>query len=122
MKQFKRLAIAALCALGALTLVTPASAQCGPDKPAPAKTKKAVKPADVAISVKGMTCGGCANKVQTALMTINGVLSATVTHDPGKAVIHYDAALVTTAELVAAITAQGYTTGKPEKVSPKRQS
>jgi copper chaperone CopZ len=123
MKHFKRLMFASLVALGALAFVTPAALACGGAKPMPAKTVKAKKPADVLIPVKGMTCGGCADKVQVALMKLRGVIKATVDHKTEAATIHYDAALVSTAELADAIQKAGYTAGSPKRVkAPKRQS
>lgn len=120
MKLIKRLAITATVMLTAASFALPAIAACGPDKPTPAKTTKAAKPADVAIPVDGMSCGGCANKVQSELMKLSGVLSATVSFENKSAVIHYDATKISTAQLVASIKGQGYKTGTPKPM--KRQS
>lgn len=42
----------------------------------------------VEVSVGGMTCGGCARKLEAALLEIDGVISAVVTRDPDRALVH----------------------------------
>ena len=80
--------IGALVAASAITLAAPSALACGGATPIPAKTKKATTPADVIIPVKGMTCGGCANKIQVALMKLDAVISAAVDHAKGEATVH----------------------------------
>ena len=41
----------------------------------------------MALEVQGMTCGGCAKKVRTALLDAPGVATAEVDHEAGRAVI-----------------------------------
>jgi copper chaperone CopZ len=43
--------------------------------------------AAIEVGVSGMTCGGCVSKLERALRAENGVTSAVVTLEPGKAVI-----------------------------------
>ncbi len=42
----------------------------------------------VALSVEGMTCGGCAGRLRKALIAEDGVEGATVDHEAGRAVVH----------------------------------
>ncbi|MEM9456581.1 MAG: permease [Myxococcota bacterium] len=41
----------------------------------------------VELSVEGMTCGGCANKLRRALLAEDGVLETEVDHEAGRAVV-----------------------------------
>ena len=41
----------------------------------------------VEIPVDGMTCNGCVNKLEAALLEIDGVLTAVVTRNPDRALI-----------------------------------
>jgi copper chaperone len=100
---------------GSLATAAPAFASptaCGdktaaPDKQVPASASK------VFIPVNGMTCGGCAKSIHNALLKIDGVYSAEITFESGKAVIAYDKAKVQIEALVKAIEQAGYKTGKP---------
>jgi copper chaperone CopZ len=42
----------------------------------------------VEVSVSGMTCGGCVRKLEAALLEIDGVISAVVTRNPDRALVH----------------------------------
>ena len=64
--------------------------------------------ASVTLKISGMACGGCASSVQQALLAIDGVIAAEVSHAEARAVISYDAARVTNDQLSAAITMAGY--------------
>ncbi|MGH9464469.1 MAG: permease [Thermoanaerobaculia bacterium] len=57
------------------------------------------------LAVEGMVCDGCVRKVERALAATDGVTSATVTLDPGRAVVR---GRVDEARLRAAITTAGY--------------
>ena len=59
----------------------------------------------VAMTIEGMTCGGCANKVRTRLMALPGAQDVQVEIDPGRATIH---GRVQAADAVAAVEAAGY--------------
>ena len=108
------IAIAAILG-GSLAASTPAIASptaCGdktaaPDKQVPANAAK------VFIPVNGMTCGGCAKSIHNALLKIDGVYSAEITYESGKAVIAYDKAKVQVDALVKVIEQAGYKAGKP---------
>ncbi len=122
MHPLKHLFFIAVVAVGGFSVVAPAAFACGVDKPTPAKTKQATNPANVVIPVHGMTCDGCANKVQVMLMKIQGVLAANVVFKTNHAAVYYDAALVTTAEIVDAIKRSGYKAGVPKPVKvPSRK-
>ena len=60
------------------------------DKPKEEKTKVETK----TFSVKGMTCQGCVNTVETKLGKIDGVENYKVDLDKGEAVVEYDPAKV----------------------------
>ncbi len=116
----RSLTVAALTLAIACTLVASPTLACGPDAPQPAKTVQVDDPADVAIPVDGMTCGGCANNVQAALMALDGVVEAKVSYEDGKAYVHYDAKVIAPKAMVRAIAAAGYTAGKPVKTEPAK--
>jgi copper chaperone CopZ len=55
-----------------------------------------------------MACGGCANSVRQALLRLDGVQSAEVSHADGRAVVAYDALRVSPEALKAAVAQLGY--------------
>ncbi|WLV24080.1 copper ion binding protein [Aciduricibacillus chroicocephali] len=61
------------------------------------------------ISVEGMTCDHCEKSVKDALQELPGVNNVEVTSNPGKAVVDFDNAKVTLADLEKAIAEAGYT-------------
>lgn len=63
------------------------------------------------LPVSGMACGGCASNVRQALMALDGVAEAEVSHAGGSAEITFDPAKVTVAQMAAAIQAAGYLPG-----------
>lgn len=73
--------------------------------------KKAVPDATKAtavLTVSGMSCGNCAQRVTAALMGLDGVGEAKVDHKEGKAVVVYDSAKVKPEALVQAVSGLGY--------------
>lgn len=64
---------------------------------------------DARLSVQGMTCGGCAAKVRSALEAVSGVRSAAVSHETGHAVLSVDAGVDERALLEAASVHGAYT-------------
>jgi copper chaperone CopZ len=91
-----------------------ASAFCGDDH------KEAAKPvpADatlVTLKVAGMHCGDCANAIRNALLKLDGVYDAVVSHESGEAKIQVDAKKVDEAKLSEAIVKAGYKVEKPGK-------
>jgi copper chaperone CopZ len=61
----------------------------------------------VALAVSGMTCGGCATSVHTALMGVEGVTGAQVDLQTGVVQVSYDAGKATTDKMLAAVSALG---------------
>jgi periplasmic mercuric ion binding protein len=62
----------------------------------------------VTLRVKGMSCGGCANSLEKALKSTEGVQEARVSFERGKAVIKYDDQKVTVAKLRLVINSTGF--------------
>lgn len=60
------------------------------------------------IKVGGMTCGGCAIGVRTALSRVGGVAKAEVSYEDQRAVITYDPSKVSTDKLLATVRSFGY--------------
>ncbi len=62
------------------------------------------------LRIDGMTCTGCENHVQSALLPLNGVVSANASYENGNAVVQVDTSKVSIGEMKAAIkTETGYT-------------
>lgn len=61
------------------------------------------------IKVEGMTCGGCAVGVRTALKRLDGVAEAQVSYEDERAVVTFDPARVSTDRMLEAIREFGYT-------------
>lgn len=75
-----------------------------------ASTEAAALPADgkhVKLTVSGMTCGACADKVRTALIGVQGVKGAVVDSATGVAEVAYDEKSTNTDKLLAAVAATG---------------
>lgn len=64
--------------------------------------------ATVEFKVSGMTCSGCAVSVRNALLETPGVASAEVDLESARAKVQYDAAKVSTAQLVEAVNKTGF--------------
>ena len=62
----------------------------------------------IELPVEGMTCAGCAAGVEAALGRVPGVAQAVVNLADASVRVEYDPAHVTVADLVDAITSQGY--------------
>jgi copper chaperone len=61
------------------------------------------------IQVEGMTCGGCAIGVRTALKRLDGVAGAEVSYEDQRAVVTFDPEKVSTDRMLEAIREFGYT-------------
>jgi mercuric transport protein len=61
------------------------------------------------IQVEGMTCGGCAIGVRTALKRLDGVARADVSYEDERAVVTFDPEKVSTDRMLEAIRKFGYT-------------
>ena len=108
-----------LCAPGATSaLMIPRAAYAAPAavRVASAQTESArALPAvaeqlkTVRLRVAGMTCGGCVIGTRKVLTRLPGVTKADVSYERGEAVVTYDPAKVTVAQMVAAVKTLGYT-------------
>ena len=59
--------------------------------------------ASVVIPVKGMTCGGCCTKIETAVKELDGVVNAKADYKNGKATITYVEEKINVETIVATI-------------------
>lgn len=75
---------------------------------------EAAQGAKLTITVKGMRCGACSDKVTSALAAVEGVHAAAVSQAEGRARVAYDAGKVEANELVSAIRALGFEAELPE--------
>ena len=76
-----------------------------------------VRTQHVDLKVQGMSCTECSKKVSTALLKLDGVKSADVSHTGKSAAIDFDGAKISRKDLEAAIEKAGY---KVEKETPKK--
>jgi copper chaperone CopZ len=80
--------------------------------------KKAEKVTDkntvsmIEVSITGMSCGGCEQKVQTDVAKLAGVKSVKALATVGKAFIEYSPSIVDTAEIRKTIVNAGYSVTK----------
>lgn len=65
-------------------------------------------PASIEILIEGMHCGSCVALVEETLVEHEGVSTASVDLESGKATVGYDPALVEVVTLTAAIQEAGY--------------
>lgn len=63
----------------------------------------------VTIHITGMACGGCSSAVQQALLALDGVETAAVSHVEGVAEVRFDPARVDADQMAVAIRQAGYT-------------
>ncbi|MCP5004787.1 MAG: heavy metal transport/detoxification protein [Planctomycetes bacterium] len=61
------------------------------------------------LNIKGMTCGGCAGKVKSALTNCPGVKDAQVDHKSGKAVVEVESGEADIEALIKSVKKLGYT-------------
>jgi len=62
----------------------------------------------VILTVSGMTCGACSNKVKTALKECDGVLGVEVSHKSGKAVVKVEEGKSDATALIEAVKKAGF--------------
>lgn len=77
---------------------------------AEAAVEKPMKKASITLAVENMTCAGCSATVRTALTRVEGVIGASVTHEPPCATVTYDSNEVSANTLTAATEKVGYPT------------
>jgi len=66
------------------------------------------EPKTVTLKVTGMTCGGCANTIHSALSKKDGVLGNEVQYPGNVATVKYDPEKITEQEIIATIEKAGY--------------
>ena len=60
------------------------------------------------LNITDMACGGCANTVKQALLALEGVSAAEVSHAEARASVIFDPEKLTPEQIAAAVTAAGY--------------
>lgn len=63
----------------------------------------------VTLKIDGMTCAGCTIATRKVLERLNGVRKADVSYEKKTAIVTYDAAQVTTEQMIAAVATLKYT-------------
>jgi len=63
---------------------------------------------DIVLNIKGMTCGGCANRVKDALIKCAGVADVHVSHKDGKAVVQVEGGKANKEDLIKAVEEAGF--------------
>ncbi len=62
----------------------------------------------LSLDVSGMTCGGCAAAVESALAGLKGVQKASVSLEQKRAMVSFDTSVVTPGQIVQAVEKAGY--------------
>ncbi len=70
---------------------------------------------DIVLNIKGMTCGGCANRVKDALVKCAGVADVHVSHKDGKAVVQVEKGKANTQNLIEAVEKVGFSASECDK-------
>ncbi|WP_345243575.1 heavy metal-associated domain-containing protein [Nibrella saemangeumensis] len=60
------------------------------------------------VSIKGMTCNVCENKVKDGVSKVKGVSDVKVSHEQGTAVVKYDPKKTSLPEIQKAVAASGF--------------
>ncbi|MGB0391757.1 MAG: mercuric transport protein MerTP [Salibacteraceae bacterium] len=63
---------------------------------------------DYNVGISGMTCGGCENHIESALLPLEGVLSAEASYEKGNAIIQFDSSKTSKTAIHKAIQSTGY--------------
>lgn len=66
----------------------------------------------IELTVRGMSCGGCAQTVQKALTGLDGVTDAKVSHTQAKAQVTYEPQRVNVGRMKEVIRKAGYEVGE----------
>ena len=69
----------------------------------------------VVLNIKGMTCGGCANRVKGALVECAGVADVQVNHKDGKAVVQVEKGKANAQNLIEAVEKVGFSASECDK-------
>jgi copper chaperone CopZ len=71
----------------------------------------------IEVSIGGMTCTGCEQKIQASVSRLDGVKTVKASHTDGNAFIEYSPAMVDTVKIKDAITGTGYTVKKFKSIA-----
>ncbi len=80
--------------------------------------KEGVVMKSVKIPVDGMSCGSCAARIKKNLVSIDGVVAASVSFDEKRAIVQYDASKLAPNRLASAIRGLGFKAGTPIEGAP----
>lgn len=86
---------------------------CGCGSKANAQTslqenKQQTETKTVTLKITGMTCGGCAKHIHSALSKKDGIIENEVKYPDGVAVIKYDPKKITVSDIIKTIEKSGY--------------
>lgn len=101
---FGTVSICDLCTPAAQTALAVPAARSAIAAPAAVTGTKTAR-----LKVAGMTCGGCVIGTRKVLTRLPGVTKADVSYARGEAIVTYDPAKVTVAQMIAAVKTLGYT-------------
>ncbi len=79
---------------------------------------ESLSPSLIEVSIKGMTCTGCEETIQTRVGGLEGVKSVKASFETGKAVIEYLPGVTDTVKIKEMITRSGYGVVKFNPVEP----
>ncbi len=85
-----------------------APAQAATTPMANVQAEQAQRPQTVTLAIRGMTCAGCVLSTRAVLTRLKGVTKADVSYEKGTAVVTFDPAKVTIAQMIAAIATLKY--------------
>lgn len=114
LRWLKTLALAGGLALGVAALTAGPALACGPTRTVTPAKKPTENLATATIPIEGMSCGNCADKIREALMQVDGVFDALVSHETAEARVSYDSKKVTPKAIASAIEKAGYKPGSPK--------
>lgn len=94
---------------GAAPSALVASARAATSQSVPVRVAQAAEEKTVRLTVEGMTCAGCVIGTKRVLTRLPGVTKAEVSYEKKEAIVTYDPAKVTVAQMIAAVKTLGYT-------------
>lgn len=77
-----------------------------PGKPAQSESSKSAQ--RITFAIQGMHCTSCALVIDDALEEVPGIISSKTEYARSQVQVEYDASVVTKAQMLEAIAAQGY--------------
>lgn len=105
-KTVKRTILGSMAVASLSLLAVPGFASAGKNQPTQQGQAKGQQVANV--SIKGMTCSVCENKVKDGVSKVKGVSDVKVSHEQGNAVVKYDPKKTSLPEIQKAVTAAGF--------------